>query len=171
MLSLIVAYDEDRVIGNKGQIPWKIPEDMKHFKETTMLCNVVMGRKTWDSLPEKWRPLPGRFNFVLTRQSNAFPFPSNFGPYPLANLQAVVDLAAKAEASGIKTWIIGGSEIYRQILYIDVVEEIVATEVVGKHEGDAFFPILPGKWNKEVLVTNERFSIVQYTKARHDGTN
>lgn len=69
-VNIIVAYNDHRVIGNKGDIPWKIPADMKRFKELTNGGVVIMGRKTWDSLPPKFRPLPNRINIVLTRQKN-----------------------------------------------------------------------------------------------------
>ena len=73
MATIIVAYDEDRAIAKDGKIPWHIPEDLKHFKETTLNRAIIMGRKTWDSLPLKFRPLPNRMNIVLTRQHHEVP--------------------------------------------------------------------------------------------------
>ncbi len=70
MLSMVVAMAEDRIIGNAGDIPWYLPNDFKHFKEITMGHPIIMGRKTWDSLPEKVRPLAGRNNIIVSRSGN-----------------------------------------------------------------------------------------------------
>lgn len=77
MVTIIVAYNQNFVIGNNlGKVPWHIPDDLKFFKETTMGHACIMGRKTWDSIPPKYRPLPGRFNIIVTRGHRNFDFPN-----------------------------------------------------------------------------------------------
>ena len=132
MIKLIVAHDENYVIGYKNTIPWKNPEDMKLFKEMTTGNTIIMGRKTWDSLPKK--PLPNRVNIVVTRQK--------FKP-----MDGVIFCSSLSEAYNHKkiigdAFIIGGQTIYEDALAMDIVEEVYASLIPGKHEGDAFFQML-----------------------------
>ena len=134
----IVAMNENRVIGSENDIPWKLPEDQKRFAQLTKGHTVLMGRKTYESLPKQFRPLPKRKNVVMTRNPDKHKFEQG------------VDVATSPKAyiedlrAGTKTlesnelWIIGGEQIYRETLpYWD---EIYLTLVKGKHGGDAFFP-------------------------------
>jgi dihydrofolate reductase len=84
-LHLIYARAANGVIGQQGRLPWHLPEDLAHFKRSTLGCPVIMGRKTWDSLPQKFRPLPGRDNIVITRQTDWH----GSGAKPVASLDAV----------------------------------------------------------------------------------
>lgn len=118
-LSMIVAYGDDNVIGVDGKVPWRCPEDMKFFKETTMGHAVIMGRKTWDSIPVKFRPLPGRMNIVLTRGAV-----DQIGTNAAASLEAALDMAYKCD---VRPFIIGGAEVYRQAF--PLVTEVYATRV------------------------------------------
>lgn len=168
MISLIVAYDENRVIGNKGKVPWHIPEDFKHFKQATMGHAVIMGRKTWESLPKKFRPLPGRLNIIMTRTNSSLIANETVDDkttiIPASGLQEAVFFADKY-GSGEKIWVIGGAEIYKMALDYRVVSEILATEVKGVHEGDAFFPDLKKwVWGRQVIETHDLYSIVSYKK-------
>lgn len=115
----------NRVIGNKGQIPWHLPEDFKWFKRTTMHHVLVMGRKTYDSIG---RPLPGRETFVLSRTHRKIP-----------GVKTVTDLSDLKRLNTSKTiWIAGGSEIYQQTL--SLCSELYLSRIHQSFAGDAFFP-------------------------------
>ena len=103
-LGLIWAQARRRVIGREGALPWHLPQDMAHFRQATAGCAVIMGRKTWDSLPPRFRPLPGRVNIVITRQ----PGWSAPGARPAASLPQALALCPPQAG----TWVIGGAQIY-----------------------------------------------------------
>ncbi len=128
---LIVAAADNGVIGNKDAIPWRLPEDLRRFKTLTMGHPIVMGRKTWDSFPKK--PLPGRTNIVITRQSGW----SAQGAVTAASLEEAMALA---KAQDETVFIIGGGEIYRAALPLATHVEL--TEVHRAFDGDAHFPAL-----------------------------
>jgi dihydrofolate reductase len=137
-LGLIYARSRNGVIGKDGVMPWHLPEDLAHFKKLTSGCPVIMGRKTWDSLPPRFRPLPGRTNIVVTRQ----PDWSADGAQRAASLQEALAMCAAAPLA----WIIGGAQIYAQALPLaDIVE---ATEIDADFEGDTFAPELGGAWKQ-----------------------
>src|SRR3990167_6100109 len=129
-LGLIFARARNGVIGNAGGLPWQLPEDMAHFKKVTIGCPVIMGRKTWDSLPERFRPLPGRTNVVVTRQAEW----KAAGATRAASLPEAIALCAGAP----QAWIIGGAELYAQAVSLAQVAEV--TEIEADFEGDAFAP-------------------------------
>ena len=133
MITLVLAMAKNGVIGKDGAIPWRIPEDMRRFKQLTMGKPVVMGRKTWDSLPKK--PLPGRANIVVTRQREW----SAEGAITASSLDEA--LAKSKEAS-----VIGGGEIYREAL--PRADRIELTEVHRDFEGDAHFVFDRTKWRE-----------------------
>ena len=132
-LHMIYARARNGVIGNKGQLPWHLPEDLAHFKRTTLGQPVVMGRVTWESLPEKFRPLPGRSNVVVSRQAS-FSAP---GAQVASSLEAAMALFPPTEV----IWLIGGAQLYAQGL--SLAPQIVVTEIDADYEGDAFAPVLP----------------------------
>jgi len=127
-LSLIVAIAENGVIGASGGLPWRLPEDMKRFKALTMSKPVIMGRKTWESLPK--RPLPGRQNIVISRKPD----------YAAEGARVVPDLdsALWAAAAVEEVMIIGGAEIYA--LALPKADRIYLTEVAARPLGDTVFP-------------------------------
>lgn len=133
MISLVWAQAADRVIGHGGQIPWRIPEDLAHFRALTMGATVVMGRRTWESLPPRFRPLDGRRNVVLTRQSDW----SATG----AERAASFDDAVRHDGA---IWVIGGAQVYQVAL--PFAERIVMTEVDGSFDGDTYAPELDSAW-------------------------
>lgn len=134
-ISLIVAMGENRVIGGSGHIPWHLPADFKHFKELTMGHPIVMGRKTFESIG---RALPGRTNIVVTRDVDH----RRDGVVVVASPEAA--LAAAAAAPGAdEVFIIGGAEIYK--LFLPRAERVYLTKVIGKFDGDVFFPELDEK--------------------------
>ena len=152
---IIAAVAENNVIGKDGDIPWHIPEDLQHFKEKTTEHTVVMGRKTFQSLPNSFKPLPDRQNIVLTRSD----FQPKNGSVNIANS---LDKAWQ-KAENQKIFIIGGAGIYRQT--IEKADKMVITEVHEEYEGDTYFP----EWNQENWKEIERddrgeISFVEYTR-------
>lgn len=126
---MIWAQAHDRVIGRNNDLPWHLREDLKHFRTTTAGDAVVMGRRQWESLPEKVRPLPGRRNVVLTRNPDY--------QAPGAELAANLD-AALALVAGEDAWICGGGQVYDEALaHADL---LVVTEIDVEVEGDTYAP-------------------------------
>ena len=136
-LAIIVAYNQERVIGKQGDLPWHYKEDLRFFRRTTMGHHIIMGRKTWQSIG---KALPGRVSIVLTRD-RSFVAP---GAHVVHSMEEALQ-AAKEDSCPM---IIGGEGIYRQA--IPIASRIYATEVV--HEvagGDVFFPELDSSWREE----------------------
>lgn len=129
-ITLIVAVAENGVIGNKGALPWRIPEDLKRFKALTMGKPCIMGRKTWDSLPKK--PLPGRANIVVTRDSV---FRAD-GAEIARSFEEALGIAARGTPAEIM--IIGGAAIFAAAMAL--AQRVELTEVMTAPEGDAFMP-------------------------------
>jgi dihydrofolate reductase len=159
-LHLIYARAANGVIGRDNQLPWHLPEDLAHFKRTTLGCPVIMGRKTWDSLPPKFRPLPGRLNIVVTRDPG---FVAD-GASVAHSLEAARDLCP----AGGTAWVIGGAQIYAQAL--PLASEVVVTEIAQDFEGDAFAPMLGGEWrevarDEQVGASGLSFAFVTYRRA------
>ena len=134
---LVAAVARGGVIGRSDTLPWHIPEDMAHFRELTRGAPVVMGRKTWDSLPARFRPLPGRRNLVVTRQRD-WQAP---GAEVVHGLPEALDRAAEPAPPGGRVFVIGGAEIYAAAL--PVADELALTEIDHPFEGDAHFPAWP----------------------------
>ena len=135
-LHLIYARARNGVIGHQGTMPWHLPEDLAHFKRTTQGHPVIMGRKTWQSLPAAFRPLPGRRNIVITRQTDW----QTEGAEVAHSLEAAIELCAQAAIA----WVIGGADIYRQAL--PLAQQVVVTEIDADFAGDAFAPELGAEW-------------------------
>lgn len=141
-LSIVVAVAKNGVIGRGNDLPWRIPSDLKTFKATTLGKPVIMGRKTWDSLPRK--PLPGRANFVVSRKSAALEGATVCNT-PEDALQKARE-AAIASGAG-EVCLIGGAALYKALL--PLVTRIYLTEVDLAPEGDAHFPPLdPASWRE-----------------------
>lgn len=160
-LKLIYARAANGVIGLNNQMPWHLPEDLAHFKRTTLGCPVLMGRKTWESIPAKFRPLPGRANLVVTRQTNW----QAEGAYVVHSLEEGITLALAHCPEGKDLWVMGGAEIYAQAA--PIAEEAVVTEIEAEYEGDAFAPQLGAHWQavsreRHVSSTGLKFSFVTY---------
>jgi len=133
---LVAALAANRVIGRDNQLIWHVPEDMAHFRQITAGRAVLMGRKTWESLPERFRPLPGRRNIVITRQA-AYAAPGAVVAGSLAE-----GVAAAGEVPEV--CVIGGADIYTQALAL--ADRLCLTELDISPEGDAHFPPLPAGW-------------------------
>ena len=140
-------------------MPWHLPEDLAHFKSLTLGQPVIMGRKTWDSLPTRFRPLPGRTNIVITRQANW----AATGASTAASLASALALCESAE----NVWIIGGAEIYA--LAEPLASSAEVTEIHADFDGDAFAPKLGPRWRESArssrMVSSKglAFSFVSYT--------
>ena len=137
-LGLIYARARNGVIGAGGTLPWHLPADLAHFKAMTHGCPVIMGRKTWDSLPPRFRPLPGRRNLVVTRQAD-WQAP---GAERVTSLEHALTQCASADIA----WVIGGAEIYTQALPLAQIVEV--TEIERDYAGDTFAPSLGPAWTQ-----------------------
>ena len=148
-LHAIVAMSENRVIGNKGKIPWHIPEDFRWFKHKTMGGTLVMGRKTFESIG---KPLPGRETVVLSRTARAFPGTTSYDGIESFRANAV---------TASKVWICGGAEIYRQLLPSCSV--LYLTRVKRAVEGDAFFPAFEDRFELDQTIhENAQWSVERW---------
>ena len=134
-VGLIWAQSTSGVIGRDNGIPWRLPEDQARFKELTMGHTVVMGRLTWESLPAKVRPLPGRRNVVVTRQAGY-----------VADGAVVVDGLEQATSGG-ESWVIGGAQIYALAVPLATRCEVTEVEIdLRREDGDAVAPVLDETW-------------------------
>jgi len=158
-LSLIAALAKNRVIGIENRLPWKLPEDLAHFKALTLGYPILMGRKTFESLG---RPLPGRRNIVITRNA-AY---QSAGCEIAASIPAAIDMCRQAE----EIFFIGGAELYKQVL--PLVDRLYLTEVQIEEQGNAWFPEFDRSAFREIsreLHTGEkgdplRFDFVVYER-------
>ena len=155
MIALIFAASKNNCIGKDGKLPWHLPEDMKRFRDLTMGKTVLMGRKTWESLPEKFRPLPGRNNIVITRQAN-------YNVPPGVHLHSSIESALTVHADE-DIIVIGGAEIYSQT--INKADTLYVTHVDQVVEGDAFCPVIdPQQWKETEREDYDEFSFVTYRR-------
>lgn len=158
MIALVVAWaGRDRVIGRNGGLPWRLPSDMRHFRELTTGGTVIMGRRTWESIPERFRPLPERRNIVLSSRGLDAP-----GAEVLSSLESAL------AAAGTDAFVIGGGATYAETL--PLADRVYATEIAEDVEGDTFFPALdPAAWAvssaSEPVAENEHtFTIKVYDR-------
>ena len=171
-IHLIFARARNGVIGHNGTMPWRLPEDLAHLKRTTLGCPVIMGRKTWDSLPPRFRPLPGRMNVVVTRQldwaadgaQRANSLPQAVALCSAAMSETEAGAPADGHAQG-NIWVLGGAEIYAQAL--PLAASAVVTEIDADFEGDTYAPQFGPQWTKtqglpQVSSTGLKFSFATY---------
>jgi dihydrofolate reductase len=160
MVSIVVALSRNRVIGRDGALPWRLPSDLARFRELTTGHAVVMGRKTFESLPSRFRPLPGRRNIVLSANP----------AYRAEGAEVFGDLGAALDACGRECFVIGGGATYAEAL--PLTERVYATHVDCEVDGDARFPELAeAEWRcvqeSEPLAENSQtFSFAVYERAR-----
>lgn len=147
-ITIIAAISENYVIGNKGKIPWHIPEDLKRFKQLTTGNTVIMGRKTYETIG---KPLPNRKNIVVTKNKEF----SADGIFVAHTLEEA--LAQCTE----KTYIIGGQQIYEQAM--PLADKLEITHVHKIVEGDAFFPQITNNWKEIKKIDKKEYSFVTYT--------
>jgi dihydrofolate reductase len=139
-VSLIVAVSQNGVIGKDNNLIWHLPKDMKFFKDTTMGHHVIMGRKNFESIPHKFRPLPNRTNIVITRQSD-YKAEDSIVVNSLEESLKVAKSNAENEA-----FIIGGGQIYKLALEANLIDRIYLTKIHHSFDGDTFFPELNSDW-------------------------
>ena len=132
-IGLVWAEAQDRVIGADGGMPWHVPEDLAHFRDVTMGAPVVMGRRTWESFPDRFRPLPGRRNIVVTGQDDW----SADGAERAASLDEALALAGEGTV-----WVIGGGRLFAESIGRASVLEV--TELDLAVDGDTFAPVRDG---------------------------
>ena len=153
-LILIAAHDPNLVIGKEGDLPWHYPEDMKHFKRTTMGHPVLMGRVVFEELNE--RPLPGRENVVLSRKRN----------YDQVATFESIDKALQYLEGRDRVYVIGGGRIYEQL--IGRADELLITEIHREYEGDTKFPEYRDEigtvWEETERHDYDEFSIIRYER-------
>jgi dihydrofolate reductase len=167
-ISLIVAIAENHVIGKDNDLIWFLPKDLKYFKDTTAGHHVIMGRKNYYSIPDKFRPLPGRTNIVVTRQKDII---HDEGVIVVNSVEEGIKVAL--EAGDNEPFIIGGGQIYNYSLANNLIDKMYITHVNHAFEGDTFFPHFDTeKWTKvssELVEKDHRhewdFSYDVYEKA------
>jgi dihydrofolate reductase len=165
-INLIWAQAKNRVIGYKGSMPWHLPEDLAHFKTLTLGHPVIMGRKTWDSLPPRFRPLPGRNNIVVTSQKN-WRVDGAINVQFANNITDALLICEQIQPVPAQVWVIGGAQIYMQTLAL--AKRVVVTEIDADFEGDAFAPQLNTDWQETAREqhrskTGLTFSFVTYIR-------
>lgn len=132
-LAIIAAVARNGVIGRDGALPWHLPEDLAHFRRVTAGCAVIMGRRTWESLPSRFRPLPGRHNIVVTRRPDWRP--------DGATVAADLDAAIAAAGDAPRAFVIGGARLFAAAL--PRARELLLTEIDADAGGDVRFPAWP----------------------------
>jgi dihydrofolate reductase len=139
-IGLVWAEAANGTIGNAGVLPWHLPEDLAHFKAITLGSTVVMGRRTWESLPERFRPLPGRRNIVVTRQAG-WEAP---GADVRDSLASALERAAEDTGPDDVVWVIGGAEVFSAV--IDIADRLEVTTLRVNIDGDAVAPAITERW-------------------------
>jgi len=143
VVSAIVAVGKDLEIGKDNELLWHLPVDMKYFKEITTGHHVIMGRKSYESIPEKYRPLPDRVNVVVSRQSDLL----IEGALVTTSIHKAIEIAEVAGENEV--FIIGGGQIYDLALKTDLVDRLYITWVEASFDADIFFPTIDGRdWNE-----------------------
>jgi len=160
-LSLVAAVAENGVIGADGEMPWHYPEDLEHFKETTLGHPVVMGRRTYDAIERRLDgPLPGRTNVVLSRQSS-LDLPE--GAVHARDTDEALELAESALDDGKETvYVGGGATVYET--YLEAADELVLTEVPESPDGDVHFPEFGPEWTETDRTTAGDLAFVTYRR-------
>lgn len=154
MIVLIAAVAKNGVIGKDNALPWHLPEDMRHFKALTTGHTVIMGRKTWESLPPKFRPLPQRHNIVVTRDPGYVA--------PGAHVVHSLDEAVQGGACGGDLYVIGGAQLYAAAL--PCAQRLELTEIDAEIAGDAHFPAFDrGEWRAAQRTRGQPASGPAYT--------
>ena len=176
-VTLIVAHDSELGIGIDNTLPWRLKEDMAYFKAKTIgdgNNTVIMGRKTWESIPESYRPLQNRVNIVVSTKSNEELGLSEgselFGPYIRPSIEEAINLADNTRGD---IYIIGGSSIYKYVLDNKLCDKLVITQIDATYKCDAFFPEYIDEFYpvfvEETHVNNGvKFSMVEYERKSND---
>lgn len=165
MVKLIVAIASNNVIGKNNDLIWHLPADMRFFTQTTKGNVVIMGRRNWNSIPDKYRPLPGRLNIVVSRDTS-------FQDEGCEVYDSIESAIAAHSMDECDTYIIGGGQVYAYCLEKDLVDEMLISKVDQDFDGDTFFPDIDlDNWNKESILKYQKddqnphsFEVWRYTK-------
>ena len=148
-VSLIVAVSENGVIGKDNDLIWHLPKDIKFFKDTTLYHHVIMGRKNFESIPHKFRPLPNRTNIIITKQVD-------YLAKECITVNSIEEALEIARKNGDKEpFIIGGGQIYKIALEKNLVDKIYLTQVHHSFDGDTFFSELNSSWEEVNKIENK----------------
>ena len=148
-VSLIVAISENRVIGKDNNLIWNLPNDILFFKEKTMGHHVIMGRKNFESIPHKYRPLPNRTNIIISRQADY----KAEGCTVVNSLESALEIPKNNGEE--EPFIIGGGQIYKLALEANMIDKVYLTKVHHSFEGDTFFPELNSDWEEVNKIENK----------------
>ena len=165
IVSLIVAISKNKVIGKNNQLIWNLPKDMKFFMDTTLGHPVIMGRKNFESIPEKFRPLKNRTNIIITRNKN----------YEALDCKVVHSIKESLKCMDFgneEVFVIGGGEIYRKFLELDLIDKMYITHIDDFFDGDTFFPDFNlDKWISKEILNHQKndenphdFKVIEYYK-------
>ena len=165
IVSLIVAISNNKVIGKNNQLIWNLPKDMKFFMDTTLRHPVIMGRKNFESIPEKFRPLKNRTNIIITRNKN----------YEALDCKVVHSIEESLKCMDFgkeEVFVIGGGEIYRKFLELDLIDKMYITHIDEFFDGDTFFPDFNlDKWISKEILNHKKddenphdFKVIEYSK-------
>ncbi len=162
-INLIYARARNGVIGAGNSLPWHLPQDLAHFKRQTAGAPVIMGRKTWDSLPERFKPLPGRTNIVVTRQRDWH----GDGALGADSLDWALALGASQQPRPTDVWVIGGAQLFAAAL--PLADRAIVTELDRNFDGDVLAPALDAPWREiareeQVAPDGMRFAFVTYLR-------
>ncbi len=152
MITILVAMTKQGVIGLGDKMPWHIPKELKHFRRTTLQHAVIMGRKTYESLPTK--PLPGRLNLVISR-TKQFPHAMNS-----RSVDEVIDMICARKTVKEEIFVIGGKQIYEE--FLPYANRILASIIKHPYQGDVYFPGFCATNGPKVLESYREFDVVEY---------
>lgn len=164
--------DEDGLIGRGNELPWHLPEELDHFRRTTLGGAVIFGRATWESMTDKPPRLDGRVNFVVTRKpadwqaklANAG-FDPTFGPHFVDTIELAITRAKREFPEYVENvFLLGGRQIYELALRRNLIERMLISHVKGKHIGDVYFPPIGPEWTPRTVSRYKTFDVVEYTK-------
>ncbi len=171
--TIIAATDADRGIGIDGDLPWHLPRDMAYFKATTLGSSdkqnaLIMGRKTWESIPARFQPLAGRLNVVLTRRAD-YSLPE--GVLKANSLEAALELVAETNVGEV--FVIGGGQIYREAIEEPNCTRLLLTEVQDTFPCDTFFPSVGSDYavthrSEPMVEAGVSYAFVEYRRKAND---
>jgi dihydrofolate reductase len=166
IILIVAVASSNNGIGKNNDLLWSLPGDMKFFRSKTIGYPVITGRKNYESIPEKFRPLPNRYNIVVTRQNIQYE-----GADVCSSIKEAIEIGESYQKG--KIFIIGGGQIYKQCLEQDLIDKLIITWVEADVEADVFFPSLDAKWEIVSEVRNNRdnknvypYTFTEYIKSK-----
>jgi len=160
-VAAIVAMTKNRVVGHKGEIPWDLPEDQKRFAKLTKGNTVLMGRKTYESIPDKFRPLPKRKNVLVTRNKD-WTSQEEVEVMTCSPIDALRTLQSREDLPGDTIWVIGGEEIWKSTL--PALDMVYLTLVEKEAEGDCFMPAFEDDFSEVFREKHSEFTYINYER-------